>query len=243
MKGVLTQGTARRHPLAGGRPGAGKTGTQADNTNAWFVGFTPEITTAVWVGDPNGYTPMRDVPEFDVGRVQGGLYPAEIWKRYMDAALEGLPHSDWEAPPLPARPPARLYLPGNECLYRSVTSGGGVVGTVPGRRGPNGFRRPEQTPPGQPPVLPEAPPPTTVAPPAASPTAPPAPTTAAPPAAGPAAPAAPAAPSRPAAGTPITSPVVTRRVVIDSGTTVPPDVLDPRAPIPSAPAGASVTSC
>ena len=39
MKGVLTEGTARRHPLDG-IPSAGKTGTQEDNTNAWFVGFT-----------------------------------------------------------------------------------------------------------------------------------------------------------------------------------------------------------
>ena len=64
LKGVLRVGTGRRYPLDGGRPAAGKTGTQADNTNAWFVGFTPQLTTAVWVGDPNGYTPMIDVPEF-----------------------------------------------------------------------------------------------------------------------------------------------------------------------------------
>jgi penicillin-binding protein 1A len=223
MKGVLQQGTARRYPLADGRPASGKTGTQADNTNAWFVGFTPEITTAVWIGDPNGYTPMRNVPEFDVSRVQGGLYPAQIWKTYMDAALAGLPHADWEAPPVPARPAARLYLPGNECLFRTETSGGDVVGTVPPAAapgpgaaapgGPTGFGRPRQTPPTQPP------PPTTATTPAVT-TVP-----------------------GPPAGTPITTPIVTRRVQIDSGTTVPPDVLDPRAPIPSVPIGTGVYAC
>ena len=64
LKGVLTAApaAATRSTTA---PAAGKTGTQQDNTNAWFVGFTPELTTAVWVGDPNGYTPMENIPEFE----------------------------------------------------------------------------------------------------------------------------------------------------------------------------------
>ena len=44
----------------------------------------------MWVGDPNGYTPMNDIPEFvkdGVGKVQGGTYPAKIWRAFMDAAL------------------------------------------------------------------------------------------------------------------------------------------------------------
>ena len=114
LKGVLTEGTARGNSLAGERPAAGKTGTQQDNTNAWFVGFTPQITTAVWVGDPNGYTPMVEVPEFggrNASRVQGGRYPAEIWKAYMDRAHEGLPVVDWALPPAPARPAALCTCP------------------------------------------------------------------------------------------------------------------------------------
>ena len=162
LKGVLVSGTGRNYPLEGGRPAAGKTGTQADNTNAWFVGFTPEITTAVWVGDPNGYTPMVNVPEFggaNASRVQGGRYPTQIWKTYMDEALRGLPFQDWELPPPPARPPARLFLPGNECLSRTVATGGEVVGTVPPPAavppaGPTGFRyaAPAQAPPSAPPA-------------------------------------------------------------------------------------------
>jgi membrane peptidoglycan carboxypeptidase len=220
LKGVLTRGTARRYPLAEGRPAAGKTGTQADNTNAWFVGFTPELTTAVWVGDPNGYTPMRNVPEFDVSRVQGGTYPARIWKAYMDAALAGLPHSDWDAPPPPERPPARLYLPGNECLFVTQRTGGEVIGTVPAARpatgGPEGFRR-AQTPPTPPGDDPGS--------------------------ATTAVTTAPTTPSGPPPGTPITSPIVVRRVPIDSGTTVPPDVLDPNHPLPSTPIGTGVYAC
>ena len=131
LKGVLRVGTGRRYPLANGRPAAGKTGTQADNTNAWFVGFTPQLTTAVWIGDPNGYTKMVGVPEFNQSRVQGGLYPTQIWQTYMDLALADQPMEDWAPPPADARPPARLYLPGNECLARAVTSGGEVTGTVP----------------------------------------------------------------------------------------------------------------
>lgn len=122
MKGVMTSGTARRAPLDG-RPSAGKTGTQDNNTNAWFVGFTPQYTTAVWVGHPDLYKPMVNIPEFSgVPRVQGGTYPALIWKQLMDAAHVGLPVEDWLPPPPDPRPDARLYLPGNECLAE-VSSG------------------------------------------------------------------------------------------------------------------------
>ena len=161
LKGVLTNGTARNWPL-NGIPAAGKTGTQSENTNAWFVGFTRNLTTAVWIGDPNGYTPMQNVPEFEganENNVQGGRYPAQIWNTYMQPAHQFMTISDWDAPPAPARPPARLYLPGNECLYY-------VSGYVPQAQPapPSGFFSS--------PAAPEAPPTT---PPAG--TVPPAPTT------------------------------------------------------------------
>ena len=139
LKGVLKFGTARRTQLEGGRPAAGKTGTQDDNTNAWFVGFSRELTTAVWVGDPRAYTPMVNIPEFvkadGYTRIQGAMYPARIWKQMMDEALGDIPInelSDWPAPP-PAMAtearadlsPQRIYLPGNECLAQVVS------GTIP----------------------------------------------------------------------------------------------------------------
>jgi membrane peptidoglycan carboxypeptidase len=123
LKGVLRSGTARRHPLANDRAAFGKTGTQQDNTNAWFVGGTKQLSTAVWVGDPDAYTPMVGIDEFlarGVNKVQGGLFPAEIWKAFMDPAHAFLPQLDWDAPSAPERPNARLFLPGNECVLQVV---------------------------------------------------------------------------------------------------------------------------
>jgi penicillin-binding protein 1A len=127
LKDVLEYGTGRRFPLS--VPAAGKTGTQENNTNAWFVGFTPNLTTAVWVGDPDNYTPMVNVPEFNQERVQGGLYPTEIWQAYMEPASQFEGAEDWAAPPGNTRPPNRLYLPGEECPY--VITGYSPVAAAP----------------------------------------------------------------------------------------------------------------
>jgi penicillin-binding protein 1A len=127
----LTSGTARGSQLADGRVAAGKTGTQDNNTNAWFVGATPQLTTAVWVGDPRAYTPMVGIPEFaalGVDRVQGSTFPAAIWKRFMDDALRGEPNLPLPTAPVNPRSAARLYLPGEECLARSSS---GTVPSVP----------------------------------------------------------------------------------------------------------------
>lgn len=127
MKGVVRGGTGRSAALELDRPSFGKTGTQQDNTNAWFVGGTKQLATAVWVGDPDAYTPMVGIPEFQregVPRVQGGTFPAAIWKAFMDPAHAGLAVEDWDDPAPPERANARLVLPGNEC---SVT----VVGFEP----------------------------------------------------------------------------------------------------------------
>ena len=68
---VLKNGTASG--LSIGRPAAGKTGTTDDNQDAWFIGYTPQITTAVWMGDPNAETPMTNVGGISVF---GATYPA-----------------------------------------------------------------------------------------------------------------------------------------------------------------------
>ena len=132
MRGVIEFGTARRTPLADGRQAAGKTGTQDNNTNAWFVGFTPQFATAVWVGDPKGYTKMtsRNVPEFASviagrGGVQGSMFPAMIWKSYMDDVHEGLEKISFTKHTPPTRQPLRLYLPGVECPAQVIS------GTIP----------------------------------------------------------------------------------------------------------------
>lgn len=124
LKGVMVRGTARRSALAFGRPSAGKTGTQDENTNAWFVGSTRQLTTAVWVGDPRAYTPMVNIPEFravGVPRVQGSTFPARIWKAYMDPVHNDVAMLDWDAPVLAERNQVRLYLPGTDCVARVVS--------------------------------------------------------------------------------------------------------------------------
>jgi penicillin-binding protein 1A len=66
-----------------GCPAAGKTGTTDDFRDAWFVGFTPKLTTAVWVGYPNQQTSMYSVHGIAVA---GGTFPAQIWGAYMKEA-------------------------------------------------------------------------------------------------------------------------------------------------------------
>lgn len=65
----------------------GKTGTTDFNTDAWFVGFTPIMSTAVWVGYPNDRTQMNGL--YHGGNVDGGTFPAEIWGTYMSEAMNG----------------------------------------------------------------------------------------------------------------------------------------------------------
>ncbi|MFM8847683.1 MAG: transglycosylase domain-containing protein [Actinomycetota bacterium] len=124
LEGVMTNGTARRKALEG-RVSAGKTGTQDNNTNAWMVGFTPELTTAVWVGHPDLYLSMVKIPEFvdaGVDKVIGGTFPASIWKATMDEALAGRPATSFPTPPANPRVPMRLYLPGVDCPASTTTS-------------------------------------------------------------------------------------------------------------------------
>ncbi|MEA2272436.1 MAG: penicillin-binding protein [Solirubrobacteraceae bacterium] len=80
-----------------GCPAAGKTGTVDDFTDAWFDGFTPHLTTAVWVGYPNAKVPMTSVHGI---QVNGGSFPARIWHDYM-AVAKGSDCSDFPQPSTP----------------------------------------------------------------------------------------------------------------------------------------------
>lgn len=84
-----------------GRPAAGKTGTTQNYANAWFAGYTPELTAVVWMGyapDPGGKIPemsnVRGEP------VTGGSLPALIWKRFMAATLKGVRATGFNKPTL-----------------------------------------------------------------------------------------------------------------------------------------------
>ncbi|MDX6511288.1 MAG: penicillin-binding protein [Gaiellaceae bacterium] len=87
LEGVVREGTGRAAALPD-RTVAGKTGTTENYGDAWFVGYTPQLVTAVWVGYPNKTIPM--LTEYKGGPVAGGTYPAEIWKTFMESALKAL---------------------------------------------------------------------------------------------------------------------------------------------------------
>ena len=81
-----------------GRPAAGKTGTADDFADAWFVGYTPTLATAVWVGYPRAQIPMTNVHGI---RVAGGTFPAQIWHDFMVAAIGSSPYAEF---PYPSQP-------------------------------------------------------------------------------------------------------------------------------------------
>jgi len=78
-----------------GRPAAGKTGTTQDNADAWFVGYTPKLTAAVWMGYAEGNVPMTEV-HGEV--VAGGNFPSRMWRRFMELATEGTPVDEFPDP-------------------------------------------------------------------------------------------------------------------------------------------------
>ncbi|MDR7422813.1 MAG: penicillin-binding protein 1A [Armatimonadota bacterium] len=84
LKGVIAHGTGTAARI--GKPAAGKTGTTDDYRNAWFIGYTPHLAAAVWVGNDDN-TPMN--------RVVGGTVPAEIWGAFMRVATANHPADDW----------------------------------------------------------------------------------------------------------------------------------------------------
>lgn len=88
LEGVITRGTGTAASI--GRPAAGKTGTTDDNHDAWFIGYTPDIVTAVWVGDDTGSQSL--------GEIYGGTVPAQIWHDYMASAVSGTSTDDFDVP-------------------------------------------------------------------------------------------------------------------------------------------------
>jgi penicillin-binding protein 1A len=94
LQQVIQRGTGTRAKLD--RPAAGKTGTTDDYRNAWFVGYTPRLSTAVWVGFSESQASMR--PPATPIKVFGGTYPAQIWQRFMAAALQDQPAGEFVAP-------------------------------------------------------------------------------------------------------------------------------------------------
>ena len=91
LQQVIERGTGVAAAI--GRPAAGKTGTTTDFADAWFCGYTPDLSAAVWVGYPDARREMivRGI------KVAGGTFPAMIWNRFASAALAGVPAHDFPA--------------------------------------------------------------------------------------------------------------------------------------------------
>jgi membrane peptidoglycan carboxypeptidase len=102
LQGVMQFGTGARVAL--GRPSAGKTGTTDSRYNVWFIGYTPELATAVWAGNPSppsgGYPLVnRLIGGRYYGNVCGGCLPGPIWRQTMTDALDGTPASTFATAP------------------------------------------------------------------------------------------------------------------------------------------------
>ena len=93
MKTVITNGTGRAASI--GKPAAGKTGTTDDSKDAYFIGFTPDVVTGVWVGNDDNS---------QMGGVTGGTIPAQIWRDVMLVATQPYGNSDFEYPEVVLNP-------------------------------------------------------------------------------------------------------------------------------------------
>ncbi|MDR2957087.1 MAG: transglycosylase domain-containing protein [Coriobacteriales bacterium] len=93
LRGVVQRGTGTEAAFQG-RDIAGKTGTSDDWTDAWFIGYTPQLVTAVWVG-------FRDSLTY-INRNEGGLTCAPVWRTFMSNALDGVPSEEFAWAPAPA---------------------------------------------------------------------------------------------------------------------------------------------
>ena len=98
IDGPLSGRTGRNMDIE--RDAAGKTGTTDSSAAVWFVGYTPDLAAAVWVGDPRGgqQYPMKSITingRF-YSQVWGGTMPGPIWKNSMMGALAGTPETKWD---------------------------------------------------------------------------------------------------------------------------------------------------
>nr|WP_253851686.1 transglycosylase domain-containing protein [Mycobacterium sp. 1423905.2] len=129
---------SRGHALAGGRPSAAKTGTTqlgdtTENKDAWMVGYTPSLSTAVWVGTVQGDRPLETASG---ASVYGSGLPSDIWKATMDGALKGTQNETFPKPTeiggyagVPAPPPPPPPRPSETVIQPTVEVAPGI--TIP----------------------------------------------------------------------------------------------------------------
>ena len=119
MYQVVQSGTGRAAAVPGHEV-AGKTGTSADYRDAWFVGFSPELVTGVWVGNDDS-SPMK--------KITGGSLPAQIWSGFMRIALKTVPatHLPRAEPVAPEAPETAQAQPSGENFFDRV---GNFIGNL-----------------------------------------------------------------------------------------------------------------
>jgi penicillin-binding protein 1A len=93
LRKVILYGTGTGANI--GRPAAGKTGTAQEWRDAWFAGFVPQLTAAVWVGFPQGQISMTGTR---IGNVTGGSFPAQIWHAFMSQVTQRMPVKEFKEP-------------------------------------------------------------------------------------------------------------------------------------------------
>jgi penicillin-binding protein 1A len=130
LEGVLTSGTAAGRGI--GRPAAGKTGTTQGNTDAWFIGYTPQLVTGVWTGYATPLSTRRGA----IGRLRqlpgvGAKMAAPVWQAFMKVALANVPPTDFTAPTGATPGSTTTTVPkGNQDIFQ-LESGAPKLVTMP----------------------------------------------------------------------------------------------------------------
>jgi penicillin-binding protein 1A len=130
LEGVVTPGGTGYNASIPGVIVAGKTGTTSNYEDAWFVGWTPQLTTAVWVGFPNRGVQMDN--QYGGKPVEGGTFPALIWREFETQALEILANEEVQQTGTSTIGTATSTLPGITPTYTNSTDTGPYTNTVGG---------------------------------------------------------------------------------------------------------------
>jgi len=129
LYGNVEYGTGTNADI-GAQPAAGKTGTTNGPSDVWFVGYTPQLSTSVWVGGTSDNLPLQNVGS----SVTGGALPARTWGAFMREALRGVPVEEFVEPQPTFRRAERLCLPvwgERRCPRGSITGPDGQRAGTP----------------------------------------------------------------------------------------------------------------
>ncbi|MGH9307578.1 MAG: transglycosylase domain-containing protein [Acidimicrobiales bacterium] len=134
LQQVVKSGTGTAAAI--GRPVAGKTGTTEHSVDAWFIGYTPQLTTAVWMGYPSGDSkPMTSVRGINV---TGGTFPAQMFQHFMSRATRPMPVEPFHSvSSFSGRVLQGSLVPFSTTTSAPASSGGATTTTSPNAAGPS----------------------------------------------------------------------------------------------------------